>query len=341
MRISVAICTHNGERYLREQLESIAAQDRHPDEVVISDDGSVDATHAILDEFATASPFSVRVFHSERHLGVARNYERAIGLCDGDVIVLGDQDDRWSTERLSRLEAVFNRPYPPALAFSDAWLIDAGGRRTGERLWSVVGFADHHRDRMRRDPFGQLMGRSIVSGCTLAFDAKWRPLLLSFPSEDTGTAVRILHDRWISLCLAAATGPGGVEVISEPLVEYRQHPRQQVGIPALQIRRLVPSGVLRWRSAAVPTREHSSRLGATADVLEIIEKRLDLHMSEGVGPARARVADAIDHLRARAGLGTNRVSRVRGVINEWRNGRYHDYSLGLASAAADLLRPNR
>lgn len=340
MRISVAICTYEGERYLHEQLASVLDQTRLPDEVIVSDDRSTDGTVALLEHFATTAPFPVRVSTADRRLGVTRNYERAIGMCTGDVIVLGDQDDRWMPHRLRRIEEVFTATPAPALAFSDAWLADRNGQRTGERLWSVVGYGPAHHERMRRDPFGQLMGRSIVSGCTLAFSAEWAPMLLPFPTEDTGTAVRVLHDRWISLCLAAAAGPGGVAVVDEPLVEYRLHPRQQVGIPALQIRRMVPSAVLRWRSAAVPTREHSERLRAAAELLTLIDKRLDEHLADA-NEARERVASAIDHLRARSNLGTRHVARVRGIAREWRAGRYHDYSLGLASAVADLVRPDR
>src|ERR1019366_197610 len=94
-RISVALCTYNGERFLSQQLASIGKQTRLPDELVVCDDSSTDRTVAIVREFAASVSFPVRVFENQRNLGSAANFERAIRLCDGDLIALSDQDDIW------------------------------------------------------------------------------------------------------------------------------------------------------------------------------------------------------------------------------------------------------
>src|SRR5512140_3115663 len=80
IRISVALCSYNGERYLGEQLRSIGCQTRVPDELVVVDDGSSDATEVIVRDFAREAPFPVRWHRNAQNLGVARNFERAIGL---------------------------------------------------------------------------------------------------------------------------------------------------------------------------------------------------------------------------------------------------------------------
>ena len=337
MKISVAMCTFNGERFLSRQLSSIATQSRLPDELLVNDDGSTDATVKLVENFAGVVPFPVEVSVNERHLGVTRNFESVIRRCSGDVIVLCDQDDVWLPHRLEVLEEKLSSAPETAVAFSDAYLINENGKRTGDRLWGIVGFGKRQQAHLRRDPFGQLMGRSIVSGCTLAVRADHRDLILPFPSEETNSQMRVLHDRWISLVLAPAFG---LEVIDEPLVEYRLHPRQRVGIPALQIRKLVPSSMLRWRSAAVPTKEHVARLRATIELLETVSSRLEVRLH---GPRRdtaiAKVTDAIAHLRARESLDETRFTRVPGLLRELGSGRYQRYSLGLASAFADLVRP--
>ena len=85
--------TYNGGPYLREQLDSIAAQTHLPDELVVCDDDSTDRTVAILEDFAATAPFPVRVYVNPKNLGTAKNFERAIGLATGEVIALADQDD--------------------------------------------------------------------------------------------------------------------------------------------------------------------------------------------------------------------------------------------------------
>ena len=86
VRISVAMCTYNGAEFLPAQLESIFAQTRTADEIVVCDDGSTDETRSLI-------PQNVILHENEKKLGTAKNFERAIGLCTGDVIVLSDQDD--------------------------------------------------------------------------------------------------------------------------------------------------------------------------------------------------------------------------------------------------------
>jgi len=91
--ISVALCTYNGELYLREQLESILKQTFPPDEIIICDDGSTDTTIKILEEFRRKSFIPVKVYYNKENLGVSKNFEKAISLCSGDIIFLSDQDD--------------------------------------------------------------------------------------------------------------------------------------------------------------------------------------------------------------------------------------------------------
>ena len=118
--LSVAMCTYNGARYVREQLDSIAAQTRPPDELVVCDDGSTDATLAILEGFAAAAPFPVRIHVNPTQLGMPKNFEHAIGLATGAAIALADQDNVWYPHKLERLEQELTRSEAIGLVFSDA-----------------------------------------------------------------------------------------------------------------------------------------------------------------------------------------------------------------------------
>ncbi|MBP2678317.1 MAG: Alpha-L-Rha alpha,3-L-rhamnosyltransferase, partial [Deltaproteobacteria bacterium] len=137
--MSVALCSYNGEKFLRPQLRSIAEQTRAPDEVVVRDDGSSDRSVEILQEFSAQAPFPVRVFVNEVNLGSTRNFERAIADCRGEVIALCDQDDVWTAQKLARLMEAFDADSRLDVVFTDAEIADGEMRLLGSRLWDSVG----------------------------------------------------------------------------------------------------------------------------------------------------------------------------------------------------------
>ena len=118
--------TYNGAAYLPEQLASLVAQVRQPDELVICDDYSTDQTQTIIHEFSATSPFPVHTYLNEQNLGSTRSFERAIGLCTGDVIALCDQDDVWRNDKLKLIEEAFTNAPAVGLVFSDAEIVVAG-----------------------------------------------------------------------------------------------------------------------------------------------------------------------------------------------------------------------
>src|SRR5713101_1115880 len=134
-KVSVAMCAYNSSRYCEEQLESIASQSRLPDEVVICDDGSVDDTPSILERFRKEAPFDVRVYKNETNLGVAKNFEKAITLCSGDIIALADCDDIWRRDKLEWICGVLKDHPEAGYAFSDGELIGPDGTALGARMW--------------------------------------------------------------------------------------------------------------------------------------------------------------------------------------------------------------
>ncbi len=100
-------------RCLEPQLASLLAQTRLPDELVACDDGSTDGTVSILEAFARRAPFPVRIERNDVRLRSTRNFEKAIGLCTGDLIATSDQDDVWLPEKLALCEAAIDRGRAP------------------------------------------------------------------------------------------------------------------------------------------------------------------------------------------------------------------------------------
>jgi Glycosyl transferase family 2 len=208
------MCTDNGGLYLREQLDSIAAPTRLPDELVVCDDGPTDRTVAILNGFAASAPFPVRVHVNPANLGTPKNFEGAIGLTTGEFIALADQDDVWYPHKLERLEKELARSARIGLVYSDADVVDEQLRPAGYRLWEMLRALEcDRRSIARRRPFEVLIRDTMVTGCTAAFRANYKDLVVPI-FQEWG------HDAWIAFLIAAVADVGG---INEPLLAYRQH----------------------------------------------------------------------------------------------------------------------
>lgn len=311
------MCTYNGAEFLPAQLESIAAQSRQPDEIVICDDASTDETVSVIKQFAAT------VQTNEKNLGSIKNFEKAINLCTGDIIVLSDQDDVWREDKLEVIGAAFERNAKTGLVFSDAEIVDENLNPTGRRMWEEVGFDGQKRKLVANGrALDVLITGWTVTGATMAFRSEYRNLLLPIP-----TNIRMIHDGWIALTVAAVAD---VVMIDEPLIKYRQHEGQQIGAPTPPPQAPKPS-----------TREALKRSNPTTElhrILEILEQRLLDHKDEyDCRKALAFAANYSRHLDARANLPERRLNRVPTILRELLTWRYHEYANGFKSAAKDLV----
>jgi glycosyltransferase involved in cell wall biosynthesis len=319
LRISVAICTYNGEAFLHEQLQSIAAQLRQPDELIAFDDLSSDRTVEMLQAFAQSAPFPVRIHQNTVRLGPAQNFAAAITACTGEIICLGDQDDIWDPARLSTAEAAFNSTPRPAFVFSDAEVCDSNGQPQGYRLWDSVGFTPALRQRFRAGhELDVLLRQNIVTGATLSFLSEYRPLILPIDQ-------RWMHDGWIALLLSAVARGTPID---QPLVKYRQHSAQSVGAE--------------WRSLYqqyLNARKMNRKVfNEQADQYEAALARLQEDSDFDVPPeAVKRLQEKVRHCRLRAAIRQKQIGRVIPSVTEFVTGRYSRFSLGWKSFAQDLF----
>jgi hypothetical protein len=324
------MCTYEGARFICAQLDSIAAQTRPPDELVVCDDRSTDETVQIVERFAAGATFPVRLHVNERNLGSTKNFERAISLCDGDLVALCDQDDVWLPRKLARLEEEFARRPRAALVFSDAEVADESARPTGRRLWESVRIGGEELGRLRAGKgLGELLSGATVTGATAALRADLRRLVLPIPE-----GLPLIHDAWIALLAACVAEVWPVE---EPLVLYRRHAGQQVG----PLGRRTTTGGLRAFVAgeAAEAFRRPVPYEATLAVARAARERLLERRGEGfeAGAALAELGARIAHLEVRRGLPHARLRRTWPVLRELLSLRYRHYSRGVASAAKDLL----
>jgi glycosyltransferase involved in cell wall biosynthesis len=222
LRISVAMCTYNGARYLNEQMQSFVTQDRLPDELVLCDDGSIDGTLSLAEEFARQAPFPTRVLRNAENLGYSRNFAKAASLCSGDLIVLSDQDDLWYPQKLSRLEELFRTHLWADGIFSNGDLVDVSSNKLSGDLWASFRFRPADQTMLRSGhALEVLLQRNVVTGMAFAFRRAWKDQFRFMPASWP-------HDAWLALLLAQE---GKLLACPEHLVAYRVHENQKIGVP--------------------------------------------------------------------------------------------------------------
>jgi glycosyltransferase involved in cell wall biosynthesis len=216
--VSVALATHNGERFLSEQLASLARQSQLPLELVVCDDDSSDGTLEVLAAFAAEAPFDVTVHPNDGRLGFAETFLRAASLCKGEAIGFCDQDDVWLAGKIERCGRELQRP-GVLLAMHSSRLANEALEPT-RRLYPHI-----RRDRvappLAGDPWLPVRGMSMVFAARLlrVADPAARP-----PSHYLDGKMN--HDEWIYVL---ARGLGAIAYVAEPLALYRQHARNVTG----------------------------------------------------------------------------------------------------------------
>lgn len=323
--ISVALCTHNGARFIGEQVRSICLQTLPPQEIVISDDASSDECIAValatFDECKRAEPersIDLRVIENSPPLRVTKNFEQAVLACRGDLIALSDQDDVWHPERLARMAAEFERRADLLLLHTDARLVGADRRDLGETLFHALEVLPFELDWIHGDrAFDVFLRRNLVTGATTVFRRSLLVHAAPFPVE-------WLHDEWLAIIAAAV---GRVDVLEEQLVDYRQHESNQIGAQRDTYLRKV-------QKALASRGDRNERHAIKAELLLARLLALDtLVAPETITKVREKLA----HQRFRAALPPGRLARILPVAREALKGRYDRFGRGARGVVRDLF----
>lgn len=222
--LSVALCTYNGETFLYDQLNSILNQTKPVDEIVICDDNSSDTTVKIIEYFKTKFPGIIKLHVNEVSLGPIKNFEKAISLCQGDMIFLSDQDDIWVKEKVKKIKKKFQDNPSLDAVFTDANLIDQNGKLLGETIFEKLQF----NNQIQKEWTGEkafmdiLYFRNKITGATMAFKKSLFEKVVPFI-----LLKNYWHDAQLGLHAALEKKLGW---INEPLINYRIHDKQQVGV---------------------------------------------------------------------------------------------------------------
>lgn len=221
MKISVAMCTYNGESFLRKQIDSILNQTIPVNEIIICDDRSTDETQNILAEYKYKFPSIFKIYINEKNLRSVKNFEKAISLCTGEIIFLSDQDDVWEENKAEVFTNYFqNMPKINAIC-SDGTAIDDNEKIINQRtIWSVPKLLKEND--IDVDYFNIIAFiENIATGAGMAFRKSIVRKVLPIPTKDG-----FHHDEWIALLTSYEKS---FMMIDEKLFRYRIHDNQQVG----------------------------------------------------------------------------------------------------------------
>ncbi len=196
--ISVCIATYNGEKFIKEQLDSILIQLDEADEIIISDDGSSDGTLKIVESY---NDFRIKIYRNS-FKNLILNFEFAISKASGDYIFLSDQDDIWMGNKVS---VIMNELQSADLVITDAQIIDAKGKILSESYYKI--------NKSTKNFFSNLIINSYL-GCALAYKASMNSYILPFPKSIP------MHDIWIGNVISLK---GKMTFLNDKLIKYRRH----------------------------------------------------------------------------------------------------------------------
>jgi glycosyltransferase involved in cell wall biosynthesis len=324
--VSVALCTHNGERFIAEQIRSVLEQSHPVNEIVLSDDASIDDTIGVVARVleahnaSVATPVRLVVLENDQALGVVKNFEQAIGATTGDLVALCDQDDVWLTDRIERLVGEFAARPDLVLVHSNARLIEETGEPLGYSLFDALEVTDATKHAINSGrAFRELLHRNVVTGATAMISRPLATLAMPFPPL-------WVHDEWLAI-LGAATAE--IALVDEQLTEYRQHGGNSIGAKRLSWRDKV-------RLLREPRDERNRNLAARGAVL--LERLLELQSD--VSPAA--IFDAQAYLKHQAFRRALPKARWRRVVPVLLHGAIHDYARygqGRLDMVRDIAQP--
>lgn len=221
MTVSVALCTYNGEQFIKEQIDSILNQTVPVNEIIICDDRSNDTTIEILEQYSIENPGIFKIFINETNLRSVKNFEKAITLCSGDIIFLSDQDDIWALNKVEvYLDYFTKNPQIDVLASNGYCINEKSEVEDKHAIWDVPQFL---RNEGVKFDYYRLITQvgNLATGASMAFRKEILPDILPFP-----VIKDFHHDEWIAII---SSKKNAFELLNEKYFYYRIHRNQQVG----------------------------------------------------------------------------------------------------------------
>ena len=216
-KIIVLLATYNGEKYLKEQLESLFSQTHKNFSIIARDDGSKDKTMDIL------KSYNIKIIHSRVNIGAKESFsallEYAVSHTDGEHFMFSDQDDIWHKNKIEKTLIKMQEKEKlttgtPILIHTNLKIVDENINKLSESFMSYQGID------AKFNKINNLLIQNTITGCTVMINRKLANLCLPIPTEC------IMHDWWIGL---VASKFGKIGYLNHATIDYRQHTKNSVG----------------------------------------------------------------------------------------------------------------
>lgn len=222
-KIDIVIASYNGDKYIKPQIESIIEADGFDDyisKIIISDDRSTDSTKSVVASFSCDK---ISFFENPNPNGLINNFATAITHSDAEYIILSDQDDVWTKDKIKVLyegiSSIENSSSEPAIFFTDLFVVDSDLNPISNSFWASQGI----NPQISKDIL-TLLFRNVSPGCAMIINRALVNHSLPFPEQ------AMMHDWWL---LLVANIKGHVGYTHKSTVLYRQHGNNVVGTKSM------------------------------------------------------------------------------------------------------------
>lgn len=220
--INLLLATYNGEKYLKEQLDSLFYQTYQDFKILVRDDGSKDSTINIVREYEKVYPSKIKLIQDDYgNLGSSKSFMKLLEYCDSEYIMFCDQDDVWlpnkielSFRKIKELEENENIDIP-FLVFTDLKVVNQQLTVIEDSFWKYQKLIPG----ISKD-WKKLLSQNVITGCTMIINKKAKDCCLPFELE------MMIHDQWIGVNIAKY---GKVDFLKEQTIFYRQHGNNVAG----------------------------------------------------------------------------------------------------------------
>lgn len=220
MKIAILLATYNGEKYIKEQLDSIFAQTYKDWVVYIHDDGSKDNTMQIVNEYVKKYPEQVVIVDGPSTGGARNNFFYLMSKVDAKYYMCCDQDDVWLPEKVEKtfnlMQKTESSEGTPCLVFTDLTVVDGELNIIAEQM------SKYQNLKCQNTSINQMLMQNVVTGCTMMMNKS----LCHLATQYTNVNNIIMHDWWVAII---AEQFGKVAYLDEPTILYRQHGNNTVG----------------------------------------------------------------------------------------------------------------
>lgn len=261
------MAVYNGEQYLEEQLDSIAAQTILPDELILRDDGSTDQSVQVIERWMEAHPgFPAHLIQAQQNAGYRINFSKAMEQAKGDWIFLSDQDDAWLPDKIETMQSCAESHPEIRLLASSFVFMDKNSEPFDVihfKGWSnnnLIPWQVEHAQGLNEITFEQMLLHNYFQGCSMMIH---RSIVQEFLNV---SEIPIPHDWYLALL---AAGKNALFYLDRPLFRYRIHDRNTIGLPILTGNRFARYWK-DWNSERVRT----IGIEQSCDVLETVEKSM-------------------------------------------------------------------